>query len=84
MTKRKQSIRKKGKISLSEYFKKLNMGEVVSIKKEANINSSFPNRISSNLGKIVGKRGAYFLVEIGSGKKSKEFLIHPINLRRTK
>ncbi|MEM4605716.1 MAG: 50S ribosomal protein L21e, partial [Candidatus Pacearchaeota archaeon] len=73
-----------GKISLSEYFKSFNEGEKVSIVEEKSLKSNFPKRIIGRIGRVIGKRGEYFLIELKEGKKLKNYAIHPINLRRNK
>lgn len=82
--KRKKQARTKGKIKLSEYFKEMKEGEVVSVVKDSSIPSSFPERIVGRIGKIIGKRGSYMLVQVKEGKKLKTHLVHPVNLRRVK
>ncbi|MEM4181771.1 MAG: hypothetical protein QXX68_01295 [Candidatus Pacearchaeota archaeon] len=82
--KRKKQVRTKGKIKLSEYFKDMKEGESVSVVKDSSIPSSFSKRIVGRVGKIIGKRGSFMLVQVKEGKKLKTHLIHPINLRRVK
>ena len=83
MTKRK-SIRQKGKIQFSEYFKELKIGDNVAVVNEASIPSSFPQRIVGRTAKIVAERGNSKVVEIMDGNLRKQFIIHPIHLKKIK
>lgn len=82
--KRSSPIREKGKIRLSEYFKELKKGDIVSIINEKKDLFHFPRRISGKVGRILDKRGEFYSVIVSEGAKSKTYIIHPINLRRTK
>lgn len=81
MAKRK-NIRQKGKIRLSEYFKKIDNGEMVAIIAEKSVRASFPKRIQGSTGKVIGGCGNYKIVELNDDDKMKKFIIHPIHLRR--
>ena len=83
MTKQK-NIRSKGKIQLSQYFKKMTKGEKVAVVKEQSIPSSYPERIVGLTGVITGERGTYKIVQIKDGNLSKEYIIHPIHLKKLK
>ncbi len=75
-------IRQKGKVKLSEYFKKINEGDTVAIIHERGFAIAFPKRIIGNTGKVIGSRGSYRLVQISDGNKIKTFIIHPIHLKK--
>ncbi len=77
-------IREKGKIKLSNYFKKLEDRDTVAVVKEPSINSGFPKRIIGMSGKIKSSRGRCKLIEIKDGDKIKTFIIHPIHLKKLK
>lgn len=77
-------IRAKGKIPLSRYFKKLNIGDKVSIVPQLSVRLAFPKRIKGKTGKIIESRGKYKMVEIKEGKKMKKFIIHPVHLKKLK
>lgn len=77
-------IRQKGKINLSRYFKKVSDGDSVAVVKELTVRSSFPKRIVGKSGKIIGSRGRYKIVDIKDGNKLKQFIIHPIHLKKLK
>lgn len=81
MAKRK-SVRQKGKIRLSEYFKNLNDGDQVSVIVEKSVRASFPKRLQGLSGKVVGSRGSYKMVELNVANKAQKFIIHPVHLRK--
>ena len=83
MTKRKQ-IRTRGKIKLSEYFKKLKKGEKVSVVRERSLAGSFPKRLQGRTGTVKEAKGAAYIVEIFQDKSKKDFIIHPIQLKKIK
>jgi large subunit ribosomal protein L21e len=78
----KKRIRDKGKIKLSEYFKKLADGDKVAVKIEKTVCARFPKRIRGLTGEVVGTRGTHKLVKLKDKNKLKTFIIHPIHLRK--
>jgi large subunit ribosomal protein L21e len=81
MGKEKQ-IREKGKLSLSRYFKKIDVGNSVAVTIEPSVNYGFPKRIQGMSGEVVGERGASKIVEIKFGSKMKTYIIHPVHLKK--
>ena len=77
-------VREKGKVKLSEYFKKFDEGERVSVIRELSVQPKFPLQLQGRSGVISGKRGNNYLVKINDMKKEKTYIIHPIHLRRLK
>lgn len=77
-----KQIRTRGKVKLSDYFKKIQDGESVAIVRELGFSSAFPKRILGKSGKVIGSRGSFKLVEIADGDKIKTFIIHPIHLKK--
>ena len=79
----KKNIRSKGKISLTNYFQKLNINDKVLLKAEPSIQKGmyFP-RFHGKTGIIKNKVGSCYQVEIKDGKKSKTLIIHPIHLKK--
>jgi len=82
MARMKKSVREKGKVRLSRYFKKFGDGDKVAIVIDAGIRASFPKRLRGMSGKVAGSRGKFKLVEIKDGGKLKTFIIHPAHLRK--
>jgi large subunit ribosomal protein L21e len=83
MVKRK-NMKERGKIKFSEYFKELNEGESVAVKREKSISASFPKRIQGKTGTVVTKRGKDYIVKLKEFTKEKLFIINPIHLKRIK
>jgi len=75
-------IRQRGKIKLSQYFKKLNEGDVVALVKEPSVPGNVPKRVIGRTGTVIGTRGSCKLVQINDGNLVKTFIIHPIHLKR--
>ncbi|MEM3074377.1 MAG: 50S ribosomal protein L21e [Candidatus Pacearchaeota archaeon] len=79
-----KSIRERGKIKFSEYFKLLKEGDKVAVVKEKSSIASFPKRIHGRTGTIVGKRGRSYLINLKELNKDKIFIIQPIHLKKIK
>lgn len=77
-------VREKGKARLSQYFKKLEEGDKVSLKVDSGFRVAFPKRLKGSSGKVLGMRGTHAVVEIKDRAKAKTYIIHPIHLRRIK
>ena len=76
-----KKLRQRGKIKLSQYFKKIVAGKTVAIVPELGIRISFPKRIYGKSGKVVGDRGRFKVVKLRDGNKEKTFIIHPVHLK---
>ena len=83
MLKRK-SLRTKGKIKLSEYFKKFKEGDRVAVIRELALNPKFPKTLQGRSGRIISKKGKSYIVKINDMNKEKTYIIHPAHLRRLK
>lgn len=83
MTKKK-SIRTKGKVRLSDYFRKINNGDRVCVVDEKTLNRTFQTRIIGMTGVVVGSKGRSKIVKIDDGNLTKVYTIHPINLKKLK
>ena len=79
-----KDIRSRGKIKLSEYFKKLKEGDRVAVVREMSISKNFPDRIQGRTGRVEGKRGRSYVVKINDIKKEKTYIIEPIHLKKIK
>ena len=76
-----KKIREKGKLRLSQYFKKIEDGSNVAIVADGGVRTSFPKRIQGLSGKVIEGRGKFKLVEIKDGGKMKTFIVHPVHLK---
>jgi len=79
---RGKKVRAKGKVKLSEYFKKIDDGTKVAVVIDRSVRAAFPKRLQGLSGKVIGSRGNYKLVEIKTGDKVKKFIIHPVHLKK--
>jgi large subunit ribosomal protein L21e len=79
----KQSVRTKGKVSLSRYFQEFEDGDTVNLKIHPAVQKGrfFP-RFHGHTGKISGKKGACYQVTIKDGGKVKQLYVHPIHLNK--
>ena len=77
-----KKIREKGKIKLSEYFKKLDNGDRVCIVQEKGISFSFPKRLQGKTGIVQSSRGNFKIVKLNDGNKEKIFIVHPVHLKK--
>jgi large subunit ribosomal protein L21e len=80
---RRKTVRERGKVRFSEYFKQLKDGDKVAVVRErSETKDSFPKRIQGLTGEVVGKRGRSYLVNLKELNKEKQFIIKPIHLKR--
>ena len=79
---KKKSFRERGKIKLSHYFKRLDIGSDVCVVREKSVKCSFPDRVIGRSGKIIGIRGSHCVIKINDLDKEKIFIIHPIHLKK--
>ena len=75
-------VREKGKIRLSEYFKKIVSGSRVAVVTDMGVKRTFPERIKGKSGRVLGDKGDFKIVELKDGNKTKIYNIHPIHLRK--
>ena len=81
-----QTIRERGKIPLSKYFKTFTTGEKVGLKIQGNVvKGRFHPRFHGLTGTATGKmKGVCYEVQIHDGNKEKTLYVHPIHLLKTK
>ncbi|MCK4588922.1 MAG: 50S ribosomal protein L21e [Nanoarchaeota archaeon] len=78
-------LRRKGKISLTKYFRKFEKGQKVVIKPEPAYQKSIPHkRYFSKTAIITKKQGAYYEVALKIGNQPKKIIIHPVHLVKVK
>ena len=83
MSKRKP-VRTRGKLQLSRYFQEFKQGDSVAVVREAAVGANFPKRLQGRTGKVKGKRGSSYIIDIKDQNKEKEFIIKPIHLIKIK
>ncbi|MFH1238044.1 MAG: 50S ribosomal protein L21e [archaeon] len=81
MARQRKSIREKGKLRLSQYFKKIEDGANVAVVTDLGVQSMFPKRLKGMNGTVIGSLGKFKSVQIKTGNKTKTFIIHPAHLR---
>jgi large subunit ribosomal protein L21e len=83
MIKRKL-LREKGKIKLSNYFQEFKNNDNVSVIRELAVQPRFPSKLQGRSGRIIGKKGNFYIVQINDLNKAKQYIIHPVHLRKLK
>ena len=83
MRKRKQ-LRTRGKLKLSNYFQEFKQGDRVAVVMELSVNPKFPKQIQGRSGEITSKRGSSYVVKINDLNKEKQYIIHPVHLKKLK
>ena len=79
----RKHARVRGKIKLSRYFAKFEVGDRVLLLAEPAIQSGmYHPRFHAKLGKVQRQKGSCYDVEIFDGKKPKLMSIHPVHLRK--
>jgi ribosomal protein L21E len=73
-----------GKINFSKYFQKLKVGDVVSIKRDPSVASSFSRKAEGKTGRVGRTQGRFCMVKVNEFNAKKEFLIHPVHLEKLK
>jgi len=80
-----KSQRDKGKLSLTKFFQKFEVGERVTLKADPAYQKGmyFP-RFHGKVGVLKGKKGRCYEVQIKDINKEKIVVVHPIHLQRVK
>ena len=79
----RKNIRRKGKISLTQYFQELNVGDQVLLKAEPAIQKGmYYRRFHGKVAKVFGKRGECYLLNVKDQNKDKTLIVHPVHLRK--
>jgi len=80
----RKKVRTRGKLQLSRYFQKLNVGDYVAIAREEAVQPRFPKRFQGITGIVEGSRGKAYIIKIKDGNETKRVLVEPINLKKIK
>ena len=80
----KKETNRRGKISISRYFQKFEVGDKVSLGVEPAVQKGmyYPTYLGK-IGTITGKRGRCYEILINDMDKEKTLIAHPVHLRRT-
>ncbi len=77
-----KNYRRKGKISIRDYFRDLKEGDRVVLKMEpAHQGGHYASRFHGLQGNVVSKQGSCYFVNIKDGGKHKSVLVHPVHLK---
>ena len=77
--------RNRGKFSITNYFQDFKKGDKVSLKAEPSIHKGMHyKRFDGKFGTVEKKQGKCYVVKIKDINKEKEYIIHPVHLKRIK
>lgn len=81
MLKRKP-LRSRGKVSFKRFFQTFKEGDSVSLVRELSSSKpSFPTRMQGRTGRVIGKRGNAYVIEVYDFNMKKQFIVKPVHLR---
>ena len=81
----REKLRKTRRITVNQYFRKFDIGDVVAIRIESASARSMPHRRFQGItGKITGKKGRAYLVQIKDSGKLKTVIATPEHLKVVK
>jgi ribosomal protein L21E len=80
----RRRLRERGKLKLSNYFQEFSEGDKVTVIRELAVHPKFPKQIQGRSGLVQKKRGNSYIVKIKDLNKEKEYIIHPVHLRKIK
>lgn len=80
----RKNVKAHGKISITNYFQKLQEGDKVLLKVEPAVQKGmYHARFHGYPGIITGSSGSCYTVSISDKGKQKELIVHPVHLRKT-
>ena len=84
-SKLRKNVSDRGKISIKKYFQEFKIGDPVCLAAEPAVQGGmyFP-RFHGRHGKVAGKQGHCYKVNIKDGNKEKMVVAHPIHLKKAK
>jgi len=74
--------RQRGKLGLSKVFSELNLEDKVALVRDLSFKASFPKTWQGRTGKVTGKRGKAYIIEVYDGNKLKKITAKRINLKK--
>ncbi len=79
----RKSPRNKGKISITRYLQKFNIGDRVAIDIEPSVHKGMPHpRFQGRVGKVIGKRGRAYIIEVPDMDSKKILIVLPVHLKK--
>jgi len=77
----RKSIKEKGFLPITRFLQEFKENDIVTLKAFSSYQKGmYHPRFHGRTGKIVGKQGKCYYVELNDGKKSKRILVHPVHL----
>lgn len=78
----RKNVRERGMMPLSRIMREHSVGDRVAIVIDPSIHKGQPHpRFHGRTGKVIGKRGRAYIIEIHDGNKRKEIFARPEHLR---
>ncbi len=78
----KKEVRRKGKISIRNFLRKIEKGTQVQLVAEpAYQKGMFLPRFQGKIGTVEGQQGECYLVRLKDHNKEKTLLVHPVHLK---
>jgi large subunit ribosomal protein L21e len=81
---KKKSPREKGKVKMSRMFYEYEEGDNVTLIRDVGFTSNFPERINGKIGKIIGKKGKFYIVKLRDFNEIKYLTLSPVHLKLVK
>jgi large subunit ribosomal protein L21e len=69
---------------MSKMFHEYRDNDNVTIVRDSSVHTTLPIRISGKTGKIIGKKGKFYIVALKDFNKTKHFIINAVNLKPVK
>ena len=81
----REKFRRPKKLTINDYLREFDIGQYVAIKIQSNSRRGQPfRRFHGRTGKIIGKKGKSYIVEINDGKKLKQIISAPEHIKPVK
>lgn len=79
------SIRERGLSPTNKAIQKFVIGQMVHVNIDASIQRGYPNpKFQGTTGKVIGKRGRAYILNVRDGKSTKEVIVLPQHLKPQK
>ena len=80
-----KSKRQKGMPNVNQYLQAFNTGDHVHIIIDPSVHVGMPaRRVMGKTGKVVGKQGECYLVQVNDMNATKQAIVHPVHLKQQK
>jgi len=77
-----KNIHEKGKFSLARFFQRFKEGDSVAVVRNLGFTFGYSKRLQGRTGKVIGKRGSAYYIEVKDLNKPKRYAIRPIHLKK--